>query len=334
MRLLILDNSPYPLNFETAEFIRQLGKDKVTVYNDREDLYKNTDYSKIIKKFNVESFIQDQSNFDAVYITNTRDTLKGVYKIPYFFNIYSHTWDTSHELEYKNFENRYSQLKGAGAVFVNDRILNKYSHWLGLNSYYLNKPINTYHYKFDKYKKFLTPKLNIGFIPAVDKYSQRNNIFKKVVESSKSNWIFHIPDGNFLDFYHPNLIKHKINKLEGSDLDYSEIYKNSQVLFNPEDPKTDQDFTFEEECYQAMACGVIVLKTNFHNNNSETLFDNVNFFKIEYLKLENILEDIRYLDKRREKLSKMSKMSYEYVYKYADVRKIVQNKIMVIKNSI
>lgn len=332
MKLLILDNSSYPLNFETLEFVKQLGKNNVRVYGQREDIYKNTQYSNIIKKFNQEDFIQDQSNFDAVYITNTEDTLKGIYKIPYFFNIYSHTWDSIHELEYKNFENRYSQLKGAGAVFVNDRILNKYCHWLGLNSYYLNKPINVYHYKFDKYKKFLTPKLNIGFIPSFYKNSQRNNIFKKIVESAKSNWIFHIPDGDFLNFDQSNIIKHKINKKEGSGLDYSEIYNNSHIFLNPEDPKNDREDTFEEECFQAMSCGLIVLKTNFHNNNTETLFDNINFFKIESLKLENILEDIKYIDKRREKLSQISKMSFDYINKYSDVRKIVEYKISVIKD--
>jgi len=332
MKLLILDNSSYPLNFETLEFIKQLGKNNVSIYGQREDVYKNNEYSGIVRKFNQENFIQDQSKFDAVYVTNTEDTLKGIYKIPYFFNIYSHTWDLSHEQEYKNFENRYSQLKGAGAVFVNDRLLNKYAHWLGLNSYYLNKPIDTYCYKFDKYKKFLIPKLNVGFIPSPNINSQRNNIFKKIVESSKSNWEFHIADGSILDFDHPKVIRHKITK--GSGIDYSEIYKNSHIFLNPEDPKTDKESSFEQECYQAMSWGVIVLKTNFHNNNMETLFDNVNYFNMQSLDLENILEDLRYIDKRREKLNYMSKISSDYVYKYCDVRKIVQQKIMIIKNSI
>lgn len=334
MKLLILDNSFYPLNFETSEFVKQLGKSNVEIHSVRDDIHRKTEYADIIKKFDQERFIQDQARFDAVYISNTEDTLIGVYKIPYFFNIYSHTWDIDHELEFRNFEKRYSQLKGAGAVFINDRILNKYAHWIGLNSYYLNKPIDTYQYTFDRYKKFLTPKLNIGFIPSHKENCPRNTIFKKVAELSKNNWVFHIPEGNFLDFNFKNVITHKINKKEGSGLDYSEIYKNSQIIFNPEDPKNDLGYSFSHECFQAMACGVIALKTNFHNNNMETLFDNVNFFKINSLRIESIIEDIRYIDKRREKLSKMSRMSYDYVYKYSDVRKIVQNKIMIIKNSI
>lgn len=332
MKLLILDNSSYPLNFETLEFIKQLGKNNVLVYSQREDLYLKSEYSGIVKKFNQENFIQDQSKFDAVYVTNTEDNLKGIYKIPYFFNIYSHTWDIHHEQEYINFENRYSQLKGAGAVFVNDRILNKYAHWLGLNSYYLNKPINTYYYKFDKNRKFITPKLNIGYIPSHLKNSNRNVIFKKIVESSKSNWVFHVPDGNILDLDHPRVIKHKITKDSG--IDYYEIYNNSHIFLNPEDPKTDKEISFEQECCQAMSCGVIVLKTNFHNNNMETLFDSVNYFNMRSINLDSILEDLKYIDKRREKLNYMSKISSDYVFKYCDVKKIVNQKIMVIKNSI
>jgi hypothetical protein len=334
MKLMILDNSFYPINFETEEFIKQLGKSNVVVYNEREDLYKNAWFSDNVKKFEPESFIQEQSKFDAVYITNTQDTLKGTYKIPYFFNIYAHTWNTSHESEYKVFQERYSQLKGASAVFVNDKLLNRYCHWLGLNSYFLNKPVNTHIFKFDKYKKFITPKLNIGFVPSIENKSNRNRILKEIIDASKSNWIFHIPDGEFLDIQRENLIRHKISNSQGSSLNFSEIFKNSHVFLNPEDPRIDFQQSFEEICNQAMACGNIVIKTNFHNNNSETFFDNVHYLKMESLDISHILENLKYANKRREKLWNMSNMANEYISKYFDVRKIVQHKLILIKNSI
>jgi hypothetical protein len=334
MKLLILDNSYYPINFETEEFVKQLGKSNVTIFSQRSDIHKNTWFSDIIKKFDPENFIQEQSKFNAVYITNTQDNLEGIYKIPYFFNIYAHTWNTFRESEYKVFQDRYSQLKGAGAVFVNDKLQNKYCHWLGLNSYFLNKPINTYIYKFDKSKKFITPKLNIGFVPSQEPNSERNKIFKQVLELSKSNWIFHIPDGNILEVDKANLIRHKIANNHGSESNFSEIFKHSHLFLNPEDPRIDFQQSFEEACVQSMACGNIVVKTNFHNNNSETFFDNVHYLKMDSLDIPHIIENLKYADKRREKLWNMSRMSSEYIYKYFDVRSIVQYKLMIIKNSI
>ena len=337
MRLLILDNSFFPINFETEEFIRQLG-DKVTVYSHRKDLTKNYWFDKYIKNFELQNFIEDQKNFDAVYITRSEDVSQGVYKIPYFYNIYKNTYSYNVEANYQSFQHTYSSIKGASKVFVNDRRLNKFSNWLGLDSYFINRPVNTNKFKFNRNRRFLTPKLNIGIIPSsnfLDKENPRNKIFEDIYSCMKSNWILHIPDGRDLSIGDNNVVKYKVLGKDKPEYDYSEIFLNSHVIINPEkNDYTGLDYSHEGRCFEAMATGCVSIHPNLESSCNDYMFDKVHYLKMDFIDSNTILNILRYADKRRNKIESMSYACKDLISKYYDVRKIVQQKIQIIKNSL
>ncbi|MDB4330505.1 hypothetical protein N9948_02170, partial [bacterium] len=259
------------------------------------------------------------------------------FKIPYFYNIYLNTYHSKPELNYRDFQKRYSQVKGASAVFVNDKKLNRFSNWAGLNSYFLNKPVDTLSYKFKRGRKFMTPKLNIGYIPSSKLFgeTQRNKIFEDVWSSAKNNWILHTPDGNNLNISDRNVIKYKTTPKDGSSFDYSEIYKNSHVIINPESIYHDDvDYSHSEYNLEAMSTGCVSICPNEHGTNSDYSFDKVHYFKLDFIDSNTLLDTLRYVDKRREKLDRMSHSGSQLIKKYYDVRKIAQQKIQVMKNSI
>lgn len=335
MKLIVIDNSHFPLSQETEEFVKQLGKKNVTIYNYRKELYKNFWYYDILKDYSKEEFISDQATHDAVYVTQSGDGLVLPYKIPYFYNIYLYTYSHVPELGYKDFQKRYSQAKGASAVFVNDKKLNRFANWMDLNSYFINKPVNTYKYKFIRNRKFITPKLHIGFIPSSRLFgeSHRNKIFEDMWASAKNNWILHIPDGRDLCIPDKNVVKHKV--LSDSSFDYSEIYKHSHIMINPENIYHDDlDYSHSHYNFEAMSTGCVSICPNQHGTNSDYLFNDVHYFKLDYVDSNNLLDAIRIADKRREKLDRMSKAGSQLIKKYYDVRMVVQQKIQVMKNSL
>jgi hypothetical protein len=326
MKLLILDTSQN-INFETIEFINTLGKKNVLVHIQNKEKYLNDWFYECLEEYDDYKFVQDQIFYDAVYVTNS-GKIEFTFRIPYFYNIYANTYSSEIENNFNYFNYKYSKVKGATAVFVNDRKLNKFSNWVGLNSYFINKPIDTNKFKFTNKKKFLTPKLNIAFIPSLEISFNinRNRFIEDLLSAFKSNWILHIP---------------QINQIEGKNIisydiidDYQIIYDNSHLIINPENFQIASDISYENYCYQAMANGCIPITPNFNNIGNDYIFDKVHYFKMDFVDVNTTLNILRYADKRREKLERMSLASKDIILKYFNVKKIVQQKIQIIKSYI
>lgn len=328
MKLLIIDNSSENLNYETLEFMRQLGT-SCSVFSSVKESYKKEEYYSEVNLLDPISFIETQAKYDAILVIDISKINKDInFRIPYFYNIYRNTYDIKLENDYSFFSNKYGELQGASAVFVNDSKLNKFSNWLGLNSYFINKPVDTYFYKYAS-KKFLVPKLHIGYIPSssgVDSY--RDRIIEDVWSAAKSNWVMHTSESI-------KCIKNKINYTFDSSFDFSQFYKNIHVLVNPEDIyHKDACKSYLDYSKEAMSQGVVSLTSNQRNINSDYLFDKVHYFRISYSKPNEVLDTLRYVDKRRSKLSRMSYLGSKYIERYYGIKNIVQNKIQIIKNNI
>lgn len=322
MKLLILDTS-INIDFETIEFIKILGKENVAVYVCNKDKYLNEWFYEILKNYDEYEFIQDQINYDAVYVVQPGE-LEFTFRIPYFYNIYANTYSFDIENNFDYFNYKYSKVKGAGAVFINDRKLNKFANWVGLNTYFLNRPVYTF--KCNQNKKFLTPKLNIGFIPSnkILENNFRNKIIEDLYSAFKSNWILHIPKSNSLNLGCSNIEVYDVLD------EYKSIYENSHLIINPDTPQT-IGINYDRYCYEAMSMGCISIFPNFNNIGNDYIFDKVHYFKMDFVDVNTALNILRYVDKRREKLERMSLASKNVIHKYFDVRKIVQQKIQIIK---
>jgi len=170
--MMVIGNKFTPTSLE---MVRQLGRGRIHTY-----IYSDG------KFMNGMDFDNDQKYFDCIYSPNPDILLKLKPKIPYFYDIPSGTFNQ--ELNYRVFDRHYSQLGGAKAVFVSDKKMNRYAHWAGLNPYWVDEGIDL---EKDSYvlKKFLTPKLNIGYI-----YDHEDNyqIVKDVFCARKPNWVFHL----------------------------------------------------------------------------------------------------------------------------------------------
>lgn len=333
MKLIILENSMPSISPETEEFVRQLGISNVTIYSYRREIYKSSFLFDYIKDYEEEEFIRVQSENDAIYITKSGDGLTGTYKIPYFYNIYSNTYVS--DLNYNKFQKIYHQIKGASGVFVNDKKINRFANWMGLNSYFVNKPLDTKKNKFIRNRKFYTPKLNIGFITSSKHFggSERNRIVEDMWVSAKNNWILHVPDSLDLNIDSKNVVTHDV--FSSDFFDYSEIYKNCHVIINPEKfTHKDIDYSYADYSFEAMSTGCVSISPNENGSNSDYYFDKVHYFKLDFVDSNTLLDTLRYVDKRREKLSRMSKMGSDFVKKYMDLIFIVQQKIQIIKNNI
>jgi hypothetical protein len=334
MKLMIVDFAHYPISFETEQFLKMTtAGHKIIVYVADKDLYQGFWFYDLLKTYDQESFEKDQIDSDAVYASNSSYAEKVGFKIPYFYSIYANTWKNDNNYEF--FQKTYSKIKGASAVFVNDKKLNRFSNWLGLNSYFLNKPVNINRFKFIE-RKFLTPKLNIGFIPSskiFDENNPRNKIVEDMWVSAKSNWTLHIPNNNNLDVS-KNIVKHRVVNVN-SVLDYRPIYEQSHIIINPENIYSDSlDFCHEDYSFEAMSTGCISIHPNLHGNNNHVMFDKFHYFKLDFIDSNTLLEIIRYVNKRRTKLYNMSKSARDLIEKYYNVDTIVKEKIRIMEKYI
>lgn len=288
---------------------KELSKEKhigIYVYNkERNDFLRYAEKTWI-------SFEEEQKYFDCVYATNPDFLLNKKIQIPYFYNI-----KPQQGLKYKEFNDYYSELIGASAVFVDDSFLNKYSCWLGLNSFWVNSA--TFPQKYIP-KKFRTPKLHIGYV--YDGNENAYNLVKKLVYLKKSNWVFHIYQGN----------KHDINNEVFYDGDgfESKMFENIHILLDIPDYALDK--WPNSLCSKAMSSGVVVLSKSLNHNNTHIIFDKTHYFKLEYCSAESISEVLKYCDKRREKLEKVSIEGSQIIKKYFDPKDIVSQKIRIIES--
>ncbi len=144
MKLAILDNNfpntkDFSRFFEIKEFIRVLGYKNIKIYTENTSHPAACQYKDYV--CNISEFEESQNNFDCVYSYDPRLLMERRIKIPYFYDIPSFCFDN--ELDYRAFEQIYARLAGASAVFVYDKLLNKYAHWLDLNSYWAPKSVDT-----------------------------------------------------------------------------------------------------------------------------------------------------------------------------------------------
>jgi len=291
----------------------------IYTYNQLKDDFLN--YNILAKEWS--SFEENQKDYNCVYSTNPQFLLNKKIKIPYFYNIYSNIFDN--EMDFKEFNNYYSQLAGANAVFVNERTLNKYSSWLELNSYWVNSAINSYDYIP---KKFFTPKLHIGYV-----YNGNNDVYdlvKKIISIKKSNWIFHIYEGNRHDIsaeFTENVVFYDGENFE------KRIFENTHVLLDIIDPRYPKEFP-SDLAARAMSGGVVLISNNSHNNNSNIFFDKTHYFKLDFNSANDVADILRYCDKRREKLERVSISGKDVVNKYFSNKVIVSEKLRIIKNFI
>lgn len=316
MRLIIIDNSVIGATQETNEFVKQLGHNSVYVCKNLNDV--------------------NQSQYDAVFIALSGDILELPFKIPYFYNINIHSFRSKEEWSFDYFKEKYKHGSAAAAVFVNDKKLNRYCHWMGINSLFTNEGVDIKKYKYIKNRKFFTPKLNIGFIPDYEWIgdSKRNKTILDMWEASKNNWILHIPEDNSLNIDSDRVIKYDCSN-GYFNFDYTPIFSNSHIIIEPFDHyKEDRYISRYKNVYEAMSTGCASIMSNQHNNSEDYMFDDIHYIKMDYTDANNLLDCLRYLDKRRDKMLRISKNSSNLIYNYFDIKKIVKQKLEVIKKHI
>ncbi len=255
------------------------------------------------------SDLEHQENFDCIYSPFPRLLINEKLKIPYFYNVEDFT-------NFQNFSDFHSKIQGANAVFVNDRQLNRYSEWADLNSYWINKGIDCQKYYYLP-RKYFTPKLNIGIILTSDK--ETIDLFSDIFKEKKSNWNFYIKYSN------------KEVPICGDSFDVNskeEIFERCHIFLD----LTRESFP-NQNCLEAMARGCVVVSLNLSNNNNHIIFDEVHYFKLNISPIE-ILQSLRSLDKRREKLSRVSLQGSVLVRKYFNIKNIIKQKIDIMKQEI
>lgn len=281
MELMIVDREPFSL--ETQKILEILGKDRVTVYSPTNIL---EDY---------------QKNYKLLYALDPQDLIKFKVKIPYFYNV-SGSYYT-----YNNFSSFYSQITGASGVFVSDKKLNKFSEWLNLNTLWVNPQIDITNYRYT-YRKFLTPKLNIGFVQKGD----TSDILKNMWYAKRSNWNLHILGNN-------------------KDILDAEYYSNESTFYENIHIFLEVNSISSPESLKAMSMGIALIAYNKGRYFDNILFDKVHYFEIDFLDSNTILEILRYSDKRREKLERLGKSGSYLIAKYFNSSDIVKQKLSYMK---
>lgn len=259
----------------------------------------------------------DQKNFDAVYCSNPEDLLDIPIKIPYFYNIFSFK---KRDLFYNYFCKKYASISGASAVFVDNPIINKFCEWFNLNSYWLEEGVPLSENLFLQgnpflldTKKFITPKLHIGFI----QNNKANSFFEDIFFAKKANWKFHVLGKETLS--NPD-----ITYYEDASLFYSNIHL--LILHSESFPNL--------EVKQAMAKGLALINYSPYYHSKHLFFDKVHYLELDFFDKNTILDMIRYCDSRREKLERIAKSGLSVIKKYYDLKKIVLTKIEIMSHEL
>ena len=290
MRIILLTNC---LTSETNELLKQVTSKNVSILT-KEELLQNDNI---------------QKNFELVYAPNPNDLLNLRIRIPYFYDI------PIRDINYNIFSSYYSQISGAKAVFVKDKKLNKFAEWSELNTYWVNSGIDLIQYKYWAHK-YLTPQLHILYI---DDNPEVSKIIQELWYARKANWILHI--------YKNKIFKPTENIiLHDDETSLKQLYDSCHIFLNPD--LCSNNFP-SSNCLEAMSSGCTVVSSNDHGNLSHILFDKVHYFKLDFIDKNTILETIRYVDKRREKLDRLSLAGSSLVHKYFDLKQIVRQKIEI-----
>ena len=311
MKIMMVTGKNY--SDTSSEIVTQVGRGRVHNY-----IYSDGSF------LNGLDFENDQKYFDCIYSPDPSILLKLKPKIPYFYDIPSGMFEQ--ELNFKVFDRHYSQLGGAKAVFVCDKKMNRYALWAGLNPYWVDDGVNLDKDHFIP-KKFLTPKLHIGYIYDND---ENLKIIKDVYSARKPNWVFHLYGVDLkqasgdIKYYGGNL-----------DLAKGEIYKNCHIFLNPSTPHKNSITPVPSQVsLEAMYNGCVSVCGNIHENVDHLIFDKYHYFRLDFIDANTVIETLRYADKRREKLDRMSKSGRDLVIKYYDAKVSAKRKIEIIKSFI
>jgi len=269
-------------------------------------------------------FDKNKENYDCVYSPDPKELLKIQNKIPYFYDISAKT--VIGEMDYASFFKFYSQISGSLATFTSDKKLNKNACWMNLNSYWVNKSADTD--IIFKFKKFVTPKLNVGYI---FQDPESFEIIKKVIYAKKDSWLFHV----YYPFEIDDSLKNKGVFFYSGDLSKAkeDILSKVHVNIDFDLNLSNMSDTFPSEIGKdTLLSGTILISSNPQGNNTHILFDKFNYFKLDFIDANTILDTLRYIDKRREKLEVMAKAGAEVVKKYFDYKRIAQQKVDIIKS--
>lgn len=273
-------------------------------------------------KYSIE-FDKRQSDFSGVYCPDPRELLKIKVKIPYIYDISPKTFDD--EMNYNSFIKFYSQISGPSAVFVSDKKLNKSANWWGLNSYWVNKAVDT-DISF-RSRKFLTPKLHIGYI-----YENKESfdVVKNIIFAKKSNWVFHIylPQSIDSEIKNTDTIFYSgdIGRVKEEMLSKIHVFLNFDLLIR----NTSELFPSETSA-ESMLAGSVLISSNSQGNNTHIIFDKFNYLKLDFVDTNTILDTLRFVDKRREKLESLAKEGSKSIRKYFDYKEIAKIKVDILK---
>lgn len=268
----------------------------------------------------IEEFSNKQEEFSGVYCPKIKELLKIKVKIPYAYDITPKT--TLDEMNYNSFAKFYSQLGGPSVVFVSDKKLNKNANWLGLNSYYILESANT-NILF-KPRKFLTPKLHIGYI-----YDNEENfpVFKNLLLAKKTNWVFHV--------YSPHEIPDVYSYSGDLTRAKEEMLSRVHVLLNHDTLPYNMSESFPTKLgAEAMLSGCVLVSSNSQGNNTHIFFDKFNYIKLDFVDVNSVISTLLYLDKRREKLEAIAKEGNKVVRKYLDFKEVAKLRVSILRTEL
>lgn len=273
-----------------------------------------------------DNFYEDQKYFDGIYAVNPKFIVDKKVSIPYFYNILPELLDN--ELDFREFNTFYSRLKGASSVFVGDKKLSKYSEWAELESYWVSQGIDVAKTLYSP-KKFFTPKLKIGYV--YDGDIETYKLMLEVVLLKKSNWEFHFVLGNY-----DHEILGNLRELNGAVVFHNsrkEMYLEANIILDPRIPKKSKVCEFPSKLFlESLASGCVVVTSNLSGNQDNVLFDKVNYFKLDFVDTNTVISTLRYIDKRREKLERMSHKGRGLVKKYYSIHSSAAKKIAVMES--
>lgn len=272
--------------------------------------------------YSIYDFEKVQASFDCVYSPKYEELLKIKVRVPYFYDISPKS--INDEMNYSSFARHYSQLSGPRAVFVYDKKLNKSSKWLGLNTHFVNPSVDPDIQPTKK--KFLTPRLDIGYIY---ENAEGFDLLKKVIFAKKSNWFFHI--------YCPNEISPEIKNNEtifySGDLNRvkKEIFAKAHVFLNYTVLNNNMSECFPGlNSLEAMISECALISSNPHGNNTSLFFDDLNYLKLDYIDANTILDALRYADKKRGKIESIAREGSLDSAKYFNYKDIALQKMNIL----
>jgi len=109
------------------------------------------------------------------------------------------------------------------------------------------------------------------------------------------------------------------------------MYRECNVVLDPRIPKNNRVCEFPSKIFlESLSSGCIAVASNISGNFDNIIFDKVTYFKLDFVDANTVVSTLRYIDKRREKLERMSKKGRSVVKKYFNIESLTNSKLEVI----